>query len=303
MDDLVVISRFVHFTATALLFGRALFKVVVRVPETVGVFERRGRQIDLGLAVLALVSALGWLAGVAATMAGSWDELGGPDTAMAIIRDTRFGRVAVGRFALIAVILAMLVTKDRAKPTTLGGERALLALSAILLASLVGWGHGLSGESVSGAIHAVADIVHLLCAGAWLGGLLSLGLIIGHARRSGIPSWGNVNTSLIQFSRLGYLAVGLLIVTGCINTLAIAPDARLIIDTDYGRILAIKIALVAMMVGLAVVNRLVLLPKMGPGDSAAKRASGAFLRSITIEQLIGLAILAVVARLGMTHPF
>jgi putative copper resistance protein D len=82
---------------------------------------------------------------------------------------------------------------------------------------------------------------------------------------------------LIRFSRLGYVAVCLLIGTGCINTLAIAPDARRIIDTDYGRILAIKLALVVMMVGLAVVNRLVLLPKMGPGNSAAKRASGAFL--------------------------
>jgi len=58
----------------------------------------------------------------------------------------------------------------------------LTVLTAVLLASLAGVGHTQVHEGVTAIVHVTADAVHLLAAGAWLGGLLPPGMVVVSSR-------------------------------------------------------------------------------------------------------------------------
>jgi putative copper resistance protein D len=177
--------------------------------------------------------------------------------------------------------------------------------------SLVGVGHGMAGNGRLAPIHMVADMVHLLCAMTWIGGLFFLGLVVhqivkaGAAARTGAPSdtqseLDALRRVLRRFSHIGYGAVALLVGSGCINALILVPQPDKLIGTDYGRVLLVKIALALLMVGVAVVNRILLTPPvMTSGSPASVRA---LWRSVVVEQGIGFLVLATVAVLGTIHP-
>jgi putative copper resistance protein D len=80
------------------------------------------------------------------------------------------------------------------------------------LAGLVGAGHGVSGSGTLGIVHATADVMHLLGAAAWLGALAALARLLGE------HSPEMIRHALPRFSCLGYGAVAVLLLTGCINT-------------------------------------------------------------------------------------
>src|SRR5262249_20339358 len=127
----------------------------------------------------------------------------------------------------------------------------------------------------------------------WIGGLFCLGLLrVGDADA--------VRHALPRFSRIGYWAVALLVISGVVNALVLVPTPDRLVDTDYGRVLLIKIALALVMVVIALVNRLVFTPKIATKAQPADIRS--LWRSVLVEQGVGLLVLAVVARLGTIHP-
>jgi putative copper resistance protein D len=71
--------------------------------------------------------------------------------------------------------------------------------------------------------------------------------------------------------------------------------------TPYGRLLLVKIALFLMMVGLAVLNRFLLVPRIGQ-EGRPMTGTTALMWTIGIEQVLGLAIIAVVSVLGTWPP-
>ena len=48
--------------------------------------------------------------------------------------------------------------------------------------------------------------------------------------------------------------------TGCINRMVLVQRPEVLIETDYGRILLLKLSLVAIMIAIAVCNRFVFSP-------------------------------------------
>jgi putative copper resistance protein D len=302
MDELIIASRAVHFAAIALLFGAPLFRLAV-APHGFELAGRAARWTEPLAAAAALLSGLGWFAGVAAEMAGSWSDALTPDILAAVTQDTRFGRLWVVRLTLI---VAILVIQAAAKPSR-GRDIALLGLTAATGASLVGVGHGMAGGGRLAPIHMVADMVHLLCAATWIGGLFFLGLAVHQTvrRQAGAhpdtPSdLESLRRVLRRFSHIGYGAVALLVGSGCINALILVPQPDKLIGTDYGRVLLVKIALALLMVAAAVVNRVLLTsPVMRSESPASVRALRC---SVVVEQGIGLLVLATVALLGTIHP-
>jgi putative copper resistance protein D len=261
------------------------------------------RTIDITVVVAALLSALGWFIGTATSMTGDWSQILEPDILAAVPVETQFGRVWIGRLALLAGVLALTLLWRR---QTRVREQFMLLLSGMLTASLVGVGHGSIGTGSLGLIHPAADMAHLLCAAAWLGGLVCLGLDLYHASNGGnVESIDVVRTMLPRFALLGYVAVATLIMTGCINTMVLVSRPEALIATDYGRILLLKLGLVAMMIAIAICNRLVFSPRILPGAQSPKSDAEntmTLYRSVAVEQVIDLLVLAAVAVLGTTHP-
>jgi putative copper resistance protein D len=287
VDALIVVARAVHFVAIALLFGMPLYRLAV-ARDVKGVSD--GRTVELLAALLALLSGLGWFAGVAAGLAGSWADALAPDMLQAVAFDTRFGRLWGARLACLAVILLVLAL---AKPSR-ARDIALALLAAVFAASLVGVGHGMAGRGALAPIHAAADVVHLLCAATWIGGLFCLGRLL-HAGESDA-----VRRALPRFSRMGIWAVALLLISGCVSGVVLVPRLDRLFGTDYGRVLLIKIGLALVMVAIAVINRFVFTPRimMAAEPTDIRRLWG----SAMVEQGIGLLVLLVVARLGTVHP-
>jgi len=179
---------------------------------------------------------------------------------------------------------------------------AILVLSLLLLVSL-GWvGHAVEGQGVVGLVHQINQMVHLLAAGLWLGGLVPLTWLLGQARSTSGATWISLAPAVLtRFSHVGYAAVALLAATGVINTLLLVGSVEALAGTPYGRLLSLKILLFSVMVVLALTNRFRLLPRLRcelqPSASIAALA-----RSVLFEQALGFVVLAVVSVLGTWPP-
>ncbi len=295
MDELIIGSRLVHYAAVALLFGAPLFRLAV-APKRIGEERGGGRTAEVAASVAALLSGLGWFAGVAATMAGSFADAIAPDLLHAVTFDTRFGQLWIARLVVLAAIFAIQLGAKPSRPR----DGALLILAAFSSASLVGVGHGMTGAGhgpIVARVHMVADVVHLLCAAAWIGGLFFLGGLL-HRVVTGEQTPAVARRAIRRFSLMGYGAVALVLLTGCINALVMVPGPASLIGSDYGRVLLLKIALVLLMVAIALINRVALTPPI----MAESGGVGSLSRSVVVEQGVGWLVLAAVAWLGTIHP-
>ena len=97
---------------------------------------------------------------------------------------------------------------------------------------------------------------------------------------------------------MGYWAVALLLISGCVNSVILVPSLSRLFGTDYGHVLLVKIGLALLMVAIAIVNRIVFAPKIMTG----KQDATALRRSVLVEQGVGLLVLVSVAWLGTIHP-
>jgi putative copper resistance protein D len=212
-----------------------------------------------------------------------------------VLSETSFGRVWL--WHLLAAALLVVACTIRRIPATW-----LVALAALLLASLAWIGHAAAQPGSLGIGHQVNDAVHLLAGGLWLGGLVPLGALAIRAYRSrDPPSVGMLRRALPRFSRMGYLAVALVALTGIVNATLLVGGIDRLVQTPYGRLLSVKIALFLLLLAIAVVNRLVLVPWIN-SEERPWGGTAALSWTIALEQALGLAIIAIVAVLGTLPP-
>ena len=294
MQAALVSCRFVHDASTLMLFGACLYRAVLARSWPVPGLDHLDRQLRRPLliaALLALASAAALLLLVAGSMGEGWQDTIDPATVTAVLTATSFGQVWRWRLGLaLVLVLSVLLRCGRASGTTLG-------LAAVLLASLALTGHAVRESGSAGLLHRADDALHLLAAGAWLGGLLPLALLLRDAK--GQAAGEGVVVALRRFSGLGYVAVALVLVTGTLNAAFLVGSAAALTGTLYGRVLLAKLALVAVMLGLALRNRFVLLPREPADRTGSLRRLE---HSVVVEIGVGAAILAVVSLLGTLPP-
>lgn len=301
MIEPLILARSVHFAASVLAAGTVCFAVLVADPAAgaaggpaaaaLAALRRRWNWlawIALGVAVL---SGAVWLVLLAA------DILGAPIAdvclhggAWSVLTDTRFGQVWSARAAL-ALLLGVLLPWP--------GTRWLQLAAAAGLIALPSWvGHAGATPGLAGSIHLVSDVVHLLAAGAWLGGLPALTMLLARARRGPEPGWAGVAArATIKFSRLGVISVGALLASGVVNSWNLLSGPGDLVSTDYGRLLLFKIGLFLAMIAIAAVNKFHLTPRL-----AAPAAMRSLWRNSVAEMALGLCVLTVVGALGTMAP-
>ena len=99
------------------------------------------------------------------------------------------------------------------------------------------------------------DFIHLAAAAVWAGGLIFLAilLLLLHRRQAAPdPDW--MNLLLKRFSLSAQIAVFILALTGLFSSFVQLPDPGSLIYTTYGKVLLIKLALVAAIITLAFFN-------------------------------------------------
>jgi len=284
-----------------LVAGTVFFDAVVLAPALAGEGSAparlRGRlrvMVASGLA-LAVVSGAAWFAVLAANLS---DTASFSETAWMLALDTHFGMAWMLRLALAVAIAASLTWPSL--PMVSRRRNGLLLGAGAAFAGTLAWsGHGAATPGVSGSLHTVADALHAIAAAVWLGGLLPLALVLA---RDG----GDVDRLILvrRFSAAGIMAVATLIASGIINTLFAIDRLEALWTTDYGRGLLVKIVLFAAMLILATYNRQMLTPELAQSASAQARvrATHRLCVNSAIEIALGVAIIVIVAWLGITQP-
>lgn len=299
--------RSLHIAATVLATGTVGFMAMVAEPALRGVAGapagaatlRRGWIVMVWLALgVAIVTGGLWLAFLAA------DIYGVPVIAVClhggiwpVLTGTRFGLVWTSRLAL-AVLLGLLLIAPAGRPAPLLQRAAQLIAAVLLIALLAYVGHAGAAPGTAGEIHLTSDIVHLIAAAAWLGSLPALALLLAHARRAQDSDWRAIAARAARrYSILGMFAVAAILASGIVNSWMLLSGPRDLIATDYGRLVALKIALFAAMVGIATVNRFHLTPRL-----ATSGALRALTRNSLIETGLGLCVVVFVGALGTMQP-
>lgn len=299
LDVAIILLRWLQYGGAVVLLGAPLFLIY-----SFG----RGAAPNLAwarpaLAAAAAVVALGAVAALiaqTAVMAGSLAEGIKPASLSAMITGAPLG------MALIVRAIAGLLALGAVIALRPGPALWRLVLSAGLAAAVsFAWtGHGAATEGPGGPLHLAADIVHAVAAALWLGALAALTVLLMRRTASDDPA---IHRALQGFAGVGTLAVVLLTLTGLANSWFLVGPTRIagLAADPYGRLLIAKLALFALMLVLAAVNRFRLTPALGGALATGedpRRALQRLRRSVIAETLVGAALLAVVAVMGMLAP-
>ena len=312
IDDPLIYVRAVHFAATITMAGVVFFIVFIAEPAF--------RQADDGAHVAAfvrpvlawiawiglvmtLVSGAAWLVVVAQSMTDS--SLSGvfsEGILWTVLLQTDFGRDWLARFVLACLLAGMFIPFLSARGVKSVWIKVVAVALAVGVAGTLAWaGHAVGGSGIEAIVHPAADFLHLVAAAAWLGTLLPLTLVLAAAGRDA-ASVAIARTATVRFSAFGIASVGTLLVMGSINTWYLVGSFAALTDTDYGRLLLIKVALFFGMVAIAAVNRLHFTPQLAQVANAfaTQDALRQLRRNSVIELVIGTIIIGIVAVLGVT---
>jgi putative copper resistance protein D len=305
-DGPLIATRAIHFAATAVTTGTLVFRSVVAKPAlgsedaVARLFRAQNLRVAwIGLAVT-VVSGVIWLLFQAGSMSGlPLGEATTPDVLLTVLNQTQFGSVSEIRL-LLAIILAICLAYDRFPLA----DRLAPAAAVGLTAAITWTGHAASTPGDMGYLHLTADALHLSAAASWIGGLVSLVLLLAAARNhEAIASAALARDATLRFSTLGIVSVATLLATGIVNAWILVGSFHALVGTGYGRLLMLKIAVFAVMLAFAAVNRFWLTPRLAtPGGELRLEALRRLTRNSCVEIVLGFTIFAIVAALGTLHP-
>ncbi|MEU0599129.1 copper resistance protein CopC [Streptomyces sp. NPDC006393] len=242
------LARYVAYGAAALLIGTTAFVLLCRPPDP-GPLRRP------------LVA--GWWTLLASTVVllalrAPYETAAGPASALdpAALARTLTGRpglVLLARLALLAPVAVFLVRLSRRGPsraTPATGGALALALALTWAASE----HASAGIQVPAAM--ASSVLHLLAMAVWLGGLTALLTTLQRATADPAPESGagddpRLTGTVARFSRIAFLAVTVLVVTGVYQSWRGLGSWTALTDTTYGRLLLAKLAAVVLLLAAA----------------------------------------------------
>ncbi|HZQ75918.1 MAG TPA: copper resistance protein CopC [Acidimicrobiia bacterium] len=313
------VIRFLAFSALVLLVGGFAFVALVW-PAGFGLARPR-RLLWSAWAVAAVTTLVGipiqgvYAAGLPLSKFLSSTVLSG-------VVDERFGRVSLLRLGLLVLMAGVLAWSFRRhEPGTASGaaaaERpppALVAVGGLIALGLI-FTPALSGHEATQDLVPLAllsDLVHLSAVSLWLGGLTLLVAVVLPRR---LPD--ELATVVPRFSKLAFGAVVAILATGVFQGWREVRSIDALTQTTYGKLLIIKVALFALMVGLAFFSRRYVQARyrvpaatgrlsFGPGAAADaptdEETVARLRRTVGAEAAVAVVVLAVTALLVNAQP-
>jgi putative copper export protein/mono/diheme cytochrome c family protein len=276
-------------------YGTLIFRVFVAPPafdrmpaDQVMPIDRRLRHLVWASLAIDAAALIAWLA----IEAGILAEASSLSAALAaigpVLRETIFGHVVLMQ---LAAALAVAVALGRGDSKLRRQIAAGIAVLATLLQA--GHAHALAMERGPSLLLA-SDGLHLLSAGAWLGGLVPLLLVV----REAPPKIGAIAAR--YFSPLGKLCLYGLVASAAYQAWELLGGIPGMVGTGYGWMALVKAMLFAVLFGFAWLNRYRFAPALRGEDCiAAKRV---LIRSIALQTGFGLAIVIAAGLLSSLPP-
>ncbi|MDP9269937.1 MAG: copper resistance protein CopC [Chloroflexota bacterium] len=202
-----------------------------------------------------ILAAAGWLAALLGTVVVLADQLGGAGLGLGDVWGSSLGTSLLLRVVpLLAGGLVLTELLRRRRPTRPGLIALGLLAAAAMLADAVS-----SHAAASGAVvfNVAVQWIHVVAAGTWLGGLLTLLLAL-----RGRPGEASA-TATRRFANSATVGIALVALTGVVRGLSeIGPWGNLV-STSFGWLLIAKSALLVALAGLGAVNHFGSVPAAG----------------------------------------
>jgi putative copper export protein/ABC-type branched-subunit amino acid transport system substrate-binding protein len=281
-----IAARWVSALCAFVLLGGGLLLLALRGGFEPELFEDARRRWSR-LALASLLIAL--LATAIEAIERSRAPLGG--LRLSLLTASTAGVAVVVRFGVLALGAAAL----RLVPKP-GRGIVLGASGALALAALAIDGHVATVRHTP-ALAAVGQVVHLLSAGAWMGGVLTLAVCVAPAALSSGRA-GAVLAAARRFTPIALPAAVLTIGTGVVAAVREARSWYFLRWTTYGHVLIVKVGLVALVLALGATTTLIARRALaGRSERTRARGLGWLMRS---EALLGVGVIAVAAGLAGT---
>lgn len=272
----LVFCRGVIFGAILLLWGAALFRRRL-LPGT----PRKTYEILLLVALVLAVIAL--LPVQVARLTGNWASVLDPNMVWRVIERTTPGQsFAMQAIASVALVLAFWRKSDTF--IVLAGLGLMIGFSLT--------GHAAASDGFLGLLRQANNVLHLMASAAWLG---ALPYVAGLLRRLHEPGMREV---LIRYSSEGHVWVALVLLTGLVATIWIFAGIPTQFSARYQLLWLLKVLVTLTMVGLAIFNRYVLVPRL----RGEQTALATLRRNALVQIATGLAAVSLVAWFGTLDP-
>jgi copper transport protein len=234
------------------------------------------------------LAGIGWVLSVIGTVgviAVQWLDTGA-DLPTLLSSSTGLGALErVAGVVATGITVAIVFASRGAIPRPVFGVVAAAAAGAMLADVL-------NGHAAAGSLPAIDVIVqwlHVVGVGCWIGGLVSLLLIV-----RGSPTEAK-SVAVRRFSRWAGYGIAVVAATGAVRALSEVGSLGALIDTDFGRLIVVKSALLGLLAVLGASNRFFMVP-------TAIRSMRGLRRIASTELVVGATVLAVTAVLVNLAP-
>ncbi len=270
------VDRAAVFGALALLIGSVVFLAAV---------FPRGRSIKRARVIV----WAGWISVAVSTVVGIGLE-GLYASALPLTKffdpsvwsdtlDTRYGRVALLRLVLLVIaypLIRRLLRGGEARPPAWWiGLASLVGIGLSLTPALAG--HASSGRWIPVAIP--ADTIHVGAMACWLGGLVVVFAVVMPRKDP-----DEMRAVLVRFSGLALACVVALVVTGAFQGYRQIGSINALKDTDYGRILIVKLIVFAGLIVAAAFSREVINRQFRTYDDEDDERAGSDVHDDVVER-------------------
>lgn len=324
-DPVRWVLRAAALLLAAWLLGGPLFTVLVLEPALLGsdvpgasgglltTLQRRWSRLGVGVAILLLLILGADMLFQVSTLTGvpPLEAFGRLDVLGRFLGGTSYGLYWALRVGAVLVLGLLCLGLARA----VQADVTLWSIG-VAAAGMVFAGEALSSHPAAAApilglpLGTLADLIHLMATGAWVGGLLYFAVVLLPLLHSGglaPEERGQLLARIVpRFSTIALISVGLLIVTGIVNLALHTLDPAVIVASNYGQVLLLKHLLFLPLLGLGAVQNRVIQPRI-VALLAGNRGAGAatvslFQRVIRGEVLLASAVLLCAGGLTLLPP-
>ena len=300
-------SRFPGMVGQIVVVGAAfgtlwLWKPLERVPWLANMISSKRLAIDKKMGLLVIIgTALVLASNIAIISVQAYDIKATIADAIA----TKFGGVWMTRMieSSILMIIAVYVWRKMAKSNASPSKAEILAIMVMGLAVLVTSSLIAHGAATGQVAAILLDFFHNAAASIWIGGLVLMGYVAMPrllALQDERAKSAAVSILIPRFSTIVVTILGLSLITGPLLLYLIESDLSLTLASTYGKILAVKLGLAGVMVGMGAYSQFVIQKKTAvalTNGTSAVDSSGArrFAKSVKVEAGIGIALLLTVS--------
>lgn len=275
------LGRVLLFPSAVVAFGVLAFAAWAHAGRRneIATLLRLVRWLGVGVALGAVIELVGLEA-----LFGGFDEVLGETAGRAALARVVGGVLLVTGFGAAAVLrgapprslsAAVRVDPDHSvihadadpeRPTTepdgrwRPGARDVPGLvgAAVVAVSFAFDGHTLSeGPRL---LHALASVAHVVAASVWAGGLVAFAVVLWRRYRDAVPA--DALRMTLRFSVIAMVSLAVAGAAGVAMALFIDSDVAGYLSTDWGRVLVVKLALVAVAGAIGAYNHLRVLPAL-----------------------------------------